>query len=77
MSSIQHHRIPYGVIDFEGGGKVGAIKEKPEYTFTVNTGVYLLNRECLGYVPGKGSFDMPDLIEELIRKDKKVWQIPC
>jgi NDP-sugar pyrophosphorylase family protein len=76
LSSIQHHKIPYGVIEFSNGGKVTGIREKPEYTFPINTGVYVVNKECLEYIPEKKVFNMTDLIEVLIADGRKVFTYP-
>jgi len=76
LSSIQHHTFPYGVVEFANGGQVTKIKEKPEYSFPVNTGVYILEPECFSYIPKSTFFNMTDLIETLIEKDKKVMMYP-
>lgn len=76
LSSIQHHKIPYGVINFGGKGIVTDIIEKPEYTMTINTGVYVLNREALKFIPKDKYFDMTDLIRVLIDSKKKVATYP-
>ena len=76
ISPIQHYKIPYGVIEFKEGGEVVSILEKPEYTFTVNAGVYILNRESLQLMPRNSSFDMTDVVKTLIENNKKVMMYP-
>lgn len=76
ISSIQHHTLPYGVIEFRKGGKVTALKEKPEYTFPINTGVYLLEPECLEYIPENEVFHMTHLIEKLLANNLTVTTYP-
>jgi dTDP-glucose pyrophosphorylase len=76
LSSIQHHKIPYGVIEFKEGGKVIDIIEKPEYTFSINTGVYVLSWQALEFIPKKLYFEMTDLIKTLIKNNKKVITYP-
>ncbi len=76
ISSIQNYKIPYGVIEYKEGGDVVKILEKPEYTFPINTGVYVLNKKCLDYIPQNKYFDMPTLIESLIKDNKKVLMYP-
>ncbi len=76
LSSIQHHKIPYGVIVYKKGGEVKEISEKPEFTFTVNTGVYLLNKQVLSYIPENMCGDMTDLIDKLIKDKIKVLMYP-
>lgn len=76
LSSINHYKIPYGVINFKEGGEVTSVLEKPEYTNTINTGVYILSKESLQFIPEKSYFDMTDLIQALIKNNKKVITYP-
>lgn len=76
VSAIQHYRIPYGVVDFKSGGEVTGIKEKPEFTFTVNTGLYVLNKRAIKLIPEGVHIDMTDLISMLIKQKDKVLTYP-
>jgi len=76
LSSFQHYNIPYGIVKFEKEGKVTDIIEKPEYTFMVNAGVYILDRDCLKLIPKNTHFDMTDLIKSLVKNNKKVVTYP-
>lgn len=76
VSSIQHISIPYGVVDFTDGGVVTGLQEKPEFSYPINTGVYILEPECLDLIPKDTVFHMTDLIESLIANGKKVCTYP-
>ena len=76
ISSIQHHTVPYGVIEYKNGGQITNIDEKPEFSFVINTGVYVLKNTCIDYIPDNGAYDMPQLIERLIADRKKVLTYP-
>jgi dTDP-glucose pyrophosphorylase len=76
ISSIQHYQIPYGIVEFKKEGKVTGITEKPEYTFPINTGVYILEDECLDLIQEETFLDMPDLIHTLIKSEKNVYTYP-
>jgi NDP-sugar pyrophosphorylase family protein len=76
VSSIQHHIIPYGVCKLESDGSLETIREKPEYDFLVNTGMYILNPDILKFIPEDKSFDMTDLIKCLKEKKKKIGVYP-
>lgn len=76
LSAFQRHSIPYGVIDFKEDGVVTQIHEKPEKTVVINTGVYVLNKECLNYIPDNAKFHMTDLIEKLMENGEKVCTYP-
>ncbi len=76
VGSIQHHRIPYGVIDFEKEGKLKKIEEKPELDFTVNTGVYVLSKKVVDAIPENKHFDMTDLIQALMDDKENIGVYP-
>lgn len=76
VSSIQHHKIPYGVVHLKKEGEVGDIVEKPEYTFMVNSGVYLVDKRALYFIPPDGNFDMTDLIKALLKNNERVGTYP-
>jgi len=76
VSSIQHHIIPYGVCKLENDGSLKTIREKPEYDFLINTGMYILNPNILQFIPKNKSFDMTDLIKCLKEKKKKIGVYP-
>ena len=76
VSAIQHYRIPYGVVDFRSGGEVVEIVEKPEYTFTVNTGLYVMHKRALEHIPEGVHMDMTDLITQLIKCGDTVVTYP-
>lgn len=76
VSAIQHHAIPYGVIDFQPGGVVVGIREKPEYTVNINTGVYILSQDCLDLIPENEFFHMTHLIEKILATGGRVMTYP-
>lgn len=76
VGSMQHRTIPYGVCKFENGGLLKSIKEKPEYDFLVNTGMYLLNPHVLRYIPENTYFDMTELINLLQKNRRRVGVYP-
>jgi len=76
ISSIKHYKVPYGVVETGENNFVKKINEKPEMTFQINTGVYLINKKTLDYIPEKKYLDMPNLIHMLIENDHKVLAYP-
>ena len=72
ITSIKHYKVPYGVVETEKNNFVKKINEKPEMTFQINTGVYLINKNTLDYIPEKKYLDMPNLIHLLIENKQKV-----
>ena len=64
-------RIPYAVLE-TNNGEVKSFKEKPTYTYYSNGGIYLIKREMLNFIPKGMFYNATDLIEELLKKNKKV-----
>jgi NDP-sugar pyrophosphorylase family protein len=75
VSAVQHHKIPYGVLHHSYGGKVHAMKEKPEFSFNVNTGVYVMHKSVLDGFQNE-FINMSDMINQLIAQKKPVYMYP-
>ncbi|ECR2944831.1 TPA: nucleotidyltransferase family protein [Campylobacter jejuni] len=65
------YQIPYGVVITNDENKIINIEEKPEYSFLVNSGVYVLNPEIIDLIPKNEFFDMPRLFESIKEINKK------
>lgn len=65
IASLKHYNIPYGICEIENGGQLVNIKEKPEYDFLVNTGMYVINTSVLQYIPENEFFHITHLIEKI------------
>ena len=76
IASMQHHTVPYGVCEIDNDGSLYNIKEKPEYDFLVNTGMYIMNPEILSYIPDNSYFDITDLIETIKEKKHTIGLYP-
>jgi len=76
VGSMQHHTIPYGVCEIANGGDLVAIREKPEYDFLINTGLYILDPSVLRLIPENTYFDMTDLIARIQDEGLRVGVFP-
>jgi NDP-sugar pyrophosphorylase family protein len=65
-------KIDYGVLHLEGQvgsrQRIVAYQEKPEIVSTVSMGIYVLEPEVLELIPDDRPFDVPDLVQALLRK---------
>ena len=68
-------RVPYGVVECEGP-RVRQLREKPQISFLVNAGIYLLEPSVHCYIPNGQCFDMTDLIEKLLAEGQMVVSFP-
>jgi len=73
---LKSEQIPYGVIEKDDQGNVLKINEKPSLNYIINSGLYILEKEAFDYIPESTFFDMTDLIDKLIRDNKKVSYFP-
>lgn len=64
-------KIDLGVLDRDEEGRIVDYREKPTLSYEVSMGVYAFRREVLEIVPD-GYYDFPDLVLELIRRDRPI-----
>ena len=76
VGSFRHFVIPYGICEIGKGGELDAIREKPEYDFLVNTGMSILEKKTLEFIPENKSFDITDLVGEVKSRGGKVGVFP-
>lgn len=76
VTMVKSFKIPYGVIETGEGGLMTAIKEKPEQTYQVNTGVYILNPECINEIPEGEFFHITHLMEKIKARGGRVGCFP-
>lgn len=67
--------IPYAVLETKEK-RIKSFIEKPTYTYYSNAGIYLLNKKFVKLIPKGKTYDTIDLIENMIKKNKKVSHFP-
>ncbi len=68
-------QVPYGVVSCQGEAITG-VEEKPQYSFFVNAGIYLIQPAAFDYLPRGSSFNMTDVIHWLLGAQQKVTAYP-
>ncbi len=76
VASLKNYSIPYGVCEIENGGTLSRIREKPEYNFLVNTGLYVIKHETLELIPENEFFHITHLIEKVKEAGGKIGVYP-
>ncbi len=76
VTMVKSFKIPYGVIETGEDGLMTALKEKPEQTFQVNTGVYILNPELIEEIPEGEFFHITHLMEKVQARGGRVGCFP-
>ena len=68
-------RVPYGVVDTDGVA-VRGISEKPLLKQFINAGIYLLSPTVKRMIPNGQPYDIPDLIQMLLKEGRTVVSFP-
>lgn len=76
VTMVKSFKIPYGVIETGKDGLMVALHEKPEQTYMVNTGVYILNPECIEEIPEGEFFHITHLMEKVRARGGRVGCFP-
>lgn len=76
VTMVKSFKIPYGVIETGEDGLMVALSEKPELTYQVNTGVYILNPTCIEEIPKGEFFHITHLMEKIKSRGGRVGCFP-
>lgn len=76
VTMVKSFKIPYGVIETGEDGLMVALSEKPELTYQVNTGVYILNPSCIDEIPEGEFFHITHLMEKIKSRGGRVGCFP-
>jgi dTDP-glucose pyrophosphorylase len=76
VTMVKSFKIPYGVIETGADGLMTALKEKPEQTYQVNTGVYILNPDLIDEIPEGRFFHITHLMEKVQSRGGRVGCFP-
>ncbi|MEZ7206958.1 nucleotidyltransferase family protein [Pseudoalteromonas sp. DY56-GL79] len=63
------HVVPYGVIETDDA-RITGLSEKPRIAFNINSGIYVISPQILGYIPQSSFYDMPTLFSDLVREEQ-------
>jgi dTDP-glucose pyrophosphorylase len=76
VAALKNLQIPYGTLESGDDGILDSLSEKPELTFKINSGVYLLEPDTLAMIPRDEFFHITDLILKLKENKRKVGVFP-
>jgi len=76
VAALKHYPIPYGVLETAENGLLISLQEKPELTFKINSGMYILESSILDDIPSGIFFHITQLIEKIRLKGGKVGVFP-
>lgn len=76
VAAIKNMGIPYGTLETKEGGLLADIKEKPNYMFKINTGMYILEPHLINEIPVDEFYHITFLIEKLMKQGRRVGVYP-
>lgn len=76
VTMVKSFKIPYGVIETGVDGLMTGLKEKPDMTYQVNTGVYILNPDLIDEIPDGKFFHITHLMEKVKERGGRIGCFP-
>lgn len=76
VAALKNYSIPYGTLETGDGGQLLSLQEKPELTYKINTGMYILEPHLVDEIPSDRLYHITYLIERLIQEGRKVGVYP-
>lgn len=76
VTAIKSFHIPYGVIETGDNGLMKGISEKPDMSYMINTGVYILEPQLINEIPTDTFYHITDLIEKVRGKGGRIGCFP-
>ena len=76
VAALKHYSIPYGTIETGDNGKLVAFTEKPELTFKINSGMYVIEPHLLEQIPDNTFFHITQLIDNVTKNTGNVGVFP-
>ncbi len=76
VAALKHFPIPYGTVEAGDNGCLIRLVEKPELTFRINSGMYILEPHLLAEIPENCSTDITQLIDRIVERGGKIGVFP-
>lgn len=76
VCSMKDVVIPYGVVETDRDGMITRMKEKPGFSFLINTGLYMIEPEVIEDIEEGQYIHFPDLAQSYLERGEKVGVFP-
>lgn len=76
VAALKHFKIPYGTLETAEEGQLTGLREKPELTYLINAGFYLLEPHLINEIPKNTFFHITQLIETVRKRGGRVGVYP-
>jgi len=69
-------KIDYGTLEYDEHNVLKKFSEKPILNYNVSMGIYVCSKRIIDHIPEDKYFDFPDMVQALLRNNKKVFCYP-
>ena len=76
VCSLKKTKIPYGVVEIGKTGQIESMKEKPELSFFINTGMYIVESKVIEELANDEAIGFPDIMERYKQAGEKIGVYP-
>jgi dTDP-glucose pyrophosphorylase/predicted transcriptional regulator len=76
IAALKNYPIPYGTINTGDNGQLISLDEKPDLTFKINSGMYILEPHLLHEIPKNKFLHITDLIDNIKEREGNVGVFP-
>lgn len=76
VGSFRHYSVPYGTLETCEEGRLVALKEKPELSFLINSGMYIMEPHLIEEIPKDEFFHITDLVDKIKNRNGRVGVFP-
>ncbi|MBQ3131211.1 MAG: NTP transferase domain-containing protein, partial [Clostridia bacterium] len=76
ITAVKRFDVPYGVVETGENGSICAFREKPQLSYLVNTGCYIVEPEVIDTLVPDEPIGFPTVIERIKQSGKKVGIYP-
>ncbi len=76
VCAMKNMQIPYGIVETNDDGGISDFKEKPEFSFLTNTGLYLIEPEVIDSLNEGEFIHFPDIAKRYLENGEKVGVFP-
>ncbi len=76
VAALKHYPIPYGTMETTKDGVLTALTEKPELSFKINSGMYVIEPHIIKEIPENKFLHITQLVETILSRKGKVGVFP-
>ncbi|WP_411953895.1 sugar phosphate nucleotidyltransferase [Alkalibacillus sp. S2W] len=76
VCSLKNVKIPYGVVEMSDDGQIASMKEKPDFNFFTNTGLYVVEPRVIDELEADVNIGFPEIIEQYRQQGERIGVYP-